>query len=321
MLGDTILNLPVIDALKNLYADCHITLVCHPSLVDFLDGHPAIDRFIPWEAGRRKASLTEFRSLLAQVKRGGFELAIISNARKDLHLITFLSGIQRRIGYRRKWGFLLTDALDDRKFLGQKHEIESNLALLSPLGIRLDAPVFTIPGALQDMRSAEELLLREQIASNSSFIILHPLSTDPRKCWTAENFAKLMDAIKKNAHVEIVLIGSKEESTFADALIARSSHRIYNLAGKTSLKSLCGVIRKSLLLIGHDSGPMHLAAGVGTPTVSIFAKFPGGPDPRRWKPWGEGHTLLHEALDKLSADEVWQHVCLKLSQIQPSALK
>lgn len=310
MLGDTLLNLPTIDALKNAYPVCHITLVCHPSLAQFLEGYPSIDRFLPFEAGRRKARFTEWRLLLSQVKRGEFDLAVISNARKDFHLIAFLAGIKRRIGYGRKWGFLLTDRLNDRKFLGAQHEILANLELIKPLGIRDMDPQFRLPESIQDSESADRILSAEGIQKSDRLVLIHPFSSDPRKCWAMNNFVELVQKIKMNAQVKIAVIGSDSEKSSASELAKKSD--VINLCGKTNLRALCSVIRKAILLIGHDSGPVHLAAGVGTPTVSLFTKFHGGPNPERWKPWGSGHTVIQKVLGELTVDEVWNEARLKL---------
>ena len=315
MLGDTLLNLPTLDALKNAYPASHITLVCHPSLAQFLEGYPSIDRFLPFEAGRRKALFKEWRLLLSQVKRGEFDLAIVSNARKDFHLITFLAGIKRRIGYARKWGFLLTDPLKDDKFLGTRHEIEANLNLVKPLGIRTNDPNFTLPESVQDQEEADKILNAEGIKQGMRFILIHPFSSDSRKCWSVGNFEELIKKIKLNTKLAIAVIGSENEKNRATELI--KNNEIINLCGKTNLRTLCGIIRRSILLIGHDSGPMHIASGVGTPTVSLCAKFPGGPNPDRWRPWGSGHTVIHGVLKDLTADEVWKEVWLKLKQHTP----
>lgn len=310
MLGDTLLNLPVLDALKSAYTESHITFACHPTLAEFLEGYPAIDRFLPFEAGRRRARFSECRTLFSQIKRGNFDLAIVSNSRKDFHLITRLANIPRRIGYGRKWGILLTDRLEDKKFLGQKHEIESNLELLTPLGIRVREPLFELPSPIQDVNGAERLLAGERVSAAHPLVLLHPFSSDPRKCWSMENFMNLIKRIKENLKVDIAIVGTEGERAGAEELITRTKLTVINLAGKTNLRTLCGVIRKSTLLIGHDSGPMHMAAGVGTPTVSLFAKFPGGPNPVRWRPWGTGHVVIHKNLNDLTVEEVWRHVTL-----------
>ncbi len=312
MLGDTLLNLPVLDALKHAYPESHITFVCHPSLAEFLEGYPAIDRFLPFEAGRRKAGFSECRMLLSQIKRGNFDLAIVSNSRKDFHLVTRLANIPRRIGYGRKWGILLTDRLDDKKFMSQKHEIESNLELLTPLGIQVRDPSFELPGSVQDLHEAECLLASEKLSTGNPLVLLHPFSSDLRKCWPIENFVNLIKKIKENVKVDMAVIGSEGERNSAHELISKTKLNIVNLSGKTNLRTLCAVIRKSVLLIGHDSGPMHMAAGVGTPTVSIFAKFSGGPNPVRWRPWGTGHVVIHKDLKDLTVDELWRSVESKL---------
>src|SRR3989338_6613281 len=118
MLGDTLLNLPALDRLKQAYPLAEITLVCPPSLIELLSTYSSINKFIPYDAGRRKARWREMWNLYTQLRKRRFDAAVVSNSRKDFHMLTWLAGIPRRVGYARKWGFFLTDRIADRKAEG-----------------------------------------------------------------------------------------------------------------------------------------------------------------------------------------------------------
>lgn len=77
-----------------------------------------------------------------------------------------------------------------------------------------------------------------------------------------------------------------------------------NLIGRLSLKELAACLRRTRVVITNDSGPMHLAAAVGTPVVALFGTEDAGSHPRRWGPWGSGHTVIHKPLEEITVEEV-----------------
>src|SRR5208282_3993503 len=119
-------------------------------------------------------------------------------------------------------------------------------------------------------------------------------SSDPVKCWPAANFAQLMDRLAGHYPLKIVLIGSPQTIPMADAILKLTPNpsRFLDLTGKTSIAQMASLLRRSRLLISNDSGPVHVAAGVGTHVISLFLRNQPGINAKRWKPLGaKGHIL------------------------------
>ncbi len=108
------------------------------------------------------------------------------------------------------------------------------------------------------------------------------------KLWDRGKFAALADALGNRLGVPVVLTGSAAEKPYLDAIQAAAQSPVLNLAGQTSLRDLAALYRLATLVVTTDSGPMHIAAAVGTPTVALF----GPTDPKRTGPYGKGHTVI-----------------------------
>ena len=121
-LGEFILTTPAIRALKNEFKGCVVHAVVNPALVELAGSFDCIDKVYAWE--NRKHRISEVARFIGVLKREKFQIGIVFNPVKELHLICRLAGIPIRVGYNRKWGFLLNRTMSDKKSLGQKHEIE-----------------------------------------------------------------------------------------------------------------------------------------------------------------------------------------------------
>ena len=305
MLGDTLLTLPVVEALKAYDPDASVTFVCHPDLSDLLTRHPHIHQVVPFSAGRRAARASELLRLWRALKQKRYDLTVVAHARKDFHVLSRLVGSKRSVGYRRKWGrYLLTDTIEDLKYQAGKHEIEYNLDLLRPLGLDPASPVFRIPSAMDDEANARFAKASVGAEEGRSLILVHPFSSDARKCWSRSAFVDVIRALARADGEAIGILGSKEEQPSAEAMRKEAGRGVFNFCGLTSLRGLVALIRSARLIIGQDSGPVHLAAGTGTPALCLFARFAGGPSPARWKPWGSVHHVLHEDFNQLTAERV-----------------
>jgi ADP-heptose:LPS heptosyltransferase len=101
------------------------------------------------------------------------------------------------------------------------------------------------------------------------FIVLHPGATDQRRRWDPKNFAKVGDEAAQLGY-NVVVTGVKEESSVVQTIISAMKFSAVDLSGKLSLQSLCGVLANSSLVISNDTGPLHLAAALHTPTIGLF---------------------------------------------------
>ena len=292
-LGEALLNIPAIRALKQNFNSSIVVLV-NPVVRELLIGSPEIDQILPFDEEEWNKSISTKLQLLRQIRKGKYDLAVVFNPTKRFHILSYLAGIPRRLGYARKWSFLLTHKIEDKKSLGQKHEVEYNLDLVRSIGADTDEKDISITLEKKDTRFVEDLLLKYAITAQDLIIAIHPHSSNPAKSWPKENFASIADELHSRFAAKVVIIGAAQERDSVINLISLTKYSPINLSGELTLKQLTAFLQRCPLLISNDSGPVHIAAACRTPTVVIFGRNIPGVGPKRWGPWGNGHIVLHK---------------------------
>lgn len=302
--GEFLLNLPAIRALYETYKPCKISVVCKPYIAELLNGLGYIDETIPYDPPKKNGAFLSNLKLFLKIRQAKFDMAVIANPSKLFHITVFIAGIPRRIGYNRKWGFLLTNKMEDKKYLGEKHEVEYNLDLAA------------LGGAHTSGREIR-LALSESNTRNERLVAIHPGSSNSEKIWPLDKFAELADRLMNESGLKVVLIGGEEEKGIADKMKAMMKNPVTNLTGALSLRESASLLTRCLLLISNDSGPMHLAAAVGTPVVALFGEERSGGSSKRWGPYGEGHRIISRPkVTDITVEEAYQVVKEKLSEIR-----
>ncbi|MCX5709154.1 MAG: glycosyltransferase family 9 protein, partial [Candidatus Omnitrophica bacterium] len=281
--GEFLLNIPAFRALKEKYTGSSLSVVVCPEVLELAKHINIIDELIPWES--RKHSLPEVLEFSRKLKSGAFDAAVMLNPKKEFNLAVYLAGIPVRVGYNRKWGFLLTHKMKDLKSQGAKHEVEYNLELVKLIGAETadkGVALDNIPEIL-DYRNA---------------IAVHPYTSDPVKLWPIERFKELVNKISREFKERVIIIGKSESRIdWGDG--------VSDLTNKTSLVELAGILKNCRLLISGDSGPAHLAGSVDTPAVALFRNDLQGKNPERWGPWSKDNVVIAKSsLKDISVDEV-----------------
>lgn len=302
--GEFLLNIPAFRALKKTYREAKLTLVVNPYVWEVAQCIDSADELISWE--NKKHKFREIVKFSQELKDKKFDLCVIFNPFKELNIITFLAGIPVRVGYARKWGFLLTHKMEDKKYLGQKHEVEYNLELVNLVGAETKDKSLSLK---IDNRLAGELFRDFNLNNFNNLIALHPWTSDPIKQWSINNFRELAERLIGEPDLKLVLIGSKEQIDKSRQFFGDFSDRLIDMTGKTSLTQLGLVLGKCRLLISGDSGPVHLASCMGIPVIAIFRNDLPGKSAKRWGPWGEGHIVIEKRdLYDITVDEVFNKI-------------
>ncbi len=302
--GEFLLNIPALRALKETFSDARLIAVVDPYTKELAESVLFIDEIIEW--GRQGHSLSEKLQLIKLLKRKCIDMAVMLNPSKELNIITSLANIPIRVGYDRKWGFLLTHKIKDKKHLGEKHEIEYNLELVSLIGAKTQD--LTLSLSIDD-REIDVLSKDFNIKNCNNLIALHPWTSDPIKQWPLENFCELAKRLVREQDIKVVIIGGKDELTKGREFLRALDGDLINLTGRTTLRQLAAVLKKCKLLISGDSGPVHLACAVGTKVLAIFRNDIPGKSALRWGPWGRGHIIIEKGkLCDITVAEVFDKV-------------
>ncbi len=294
-IGEVLLSTVAVDSIRKAYPGARVTFVTSEYSRDIVEGREDVEEVITVDTANKDKWLLRSVRLSGLLRKKRFDTAIILNPHKLLHTACFLAGIARRVGYDRKWGFLLNKKVSDERARGEKHEIEYTMDLLRGLGIDTTAPDprMVIDGAAE--KFIKDLLGKMKIYPDRALIIIHPGSSNPAKMWPGKHYADLIRRIKSVLDCHIAMIGDETEKGLVKGVINEAGVDILDFSGMFDIKKLAAFLKKAGLFIGNDTGPMHMAAAIGVPVVAIFGRNIPGVSPVRWRPWGEKHAVLHES--------------------------
>ncbi len=315
-LGDVILSTPVIRNLRLAFPQSHIAFMCRPYTREALEGNPDLDEVIVYDKyGKDKGRLATVKFAL-KLRKYHFDWAIILHPTNRAHSIAFLARIPVRVGWNRKFGQLLTKKIKHTKQQGKKHELEYTLDLLRALNIPVKSKDTDFPILPEATVRIGGLLKAQGVAESDKFIVIHPSASCPSKRWPQEHFLKLIALLKDKGSFKIAVITSEGERKFGEELAKMSE--VIDLRGKLSISEIGALLKKASLFISNDSGPVHIAASLNTPVISIFGRKDPGLSPRRWGPQGKNSCFFHK---DVGCDRCLAHNCTKgflcLKEISP----
>ena len=282
-IGDVILSLPMLPLLKRRYPNARISVLMRQYTRELVEGNSCVDAVLVYE---HEDSLRSLWANLREIRKRHFDIAIIPYPRFRPALILFFAGIRIRVGSGYRWySFLFNRRVFEHRKDAKRHEVEYNLNLLRPLGIEARGEPefeFSIPPSVCD--TVDSMLAGNSVRLQDTFIILHPGSGGSSRDWSAENFSKLGNEVQRRLGAKIVVTGGKGEEILVQKIIAGMTGLPLAVVGKLSLMELGALIRRAKVFISNSTGPMHIAAIVGTPVVAFFPPIVQC-SPVRWGPY------------------------------------
>jgi lipopolysaccharide heptosyltransferase II len=276
-IGDVVLSLPMLPLLKKRFPNAAITVMVRPYTRELVEGHSCVDDVILWD---ERTSVSEYVALLKQRK---FDIAILPYPRFNLAMIAFRAGIPMRVGTGYRWySFLFNKRIYEHRKDARRHEVEYNLNLLTTIGIVPDIPPefeFTVSEASK--KKIDDLLRSDGIGS---FAVLHAGSGGSARDWSIDRFAELGDVLQHEMKLQVILTGGANENALVDSIAARMKTKPVNYSGKFSLQELAAVFQRARVFVANSTGPLHIAAMVGTPVVAFYPPIIQC-SPMRWGPY------------------------------------
>ncbi|MBA2286793.1 MAG: lipopolysaccharide heptosyltransferase II [Ktedonobacteraceae bacterium] len=284
LIGDLVLSLTAVRALKRTYPEAEIDLLAMPSSARIIapEQDPDIAQLLTYDPNvwRRPRALVQLKNWREAIR----VYRLLRRRRYDLALSVFgdwaaiiavLSGAQRRVGFgRESYPGFMTDSVPGYHWApgDHKHEVDYCLELARAAGATT-GPEVRIPHLYVDPRAhqaVEQLLSQEGVRDDRPLIACHVSSNNGQsKRWPTPYWATLIDRMAREAQAYVVLTGAPDDLPLIADITRRLTGPAINLAGKTSLGQLAALLQRADLLISGDSGPMHIAAAVGTPLIAI----------------------------------------------------
>jgi len=287
-IGDVVLTTPSIKALRQTFPEAKISILLTPLTKVLLENNPDLDEVILDDRQRDRWGVFGFWRLVGDLRQRSFDCAIVYHTKRRTNLACYLAGIPYRVGYKnKKYGFLLNHPVEDDRHLGKEHEAQYCLNVLK--SFQIDGNINDLSVSINEDATVyiDDLLKSNNIQRNETLITIHPGASDLAKMWPKENFAELIQAMIKKKVCRFVILGVKELAPIGDFLRKEVGDKVLDLTGLTDLAQLTALLHRTNLLISNDSGPVHIAAALQIPVVSLFTRNQPGINPERWKPLGE----------------------------------
>jgi len=274
--GDAIMALPALRAVRKRFPGAEITIVARPYVADIYRDQEICDQLIPYDPKGLHAGFSGRERLAAELRAQKFDVALLLQNAFDAAWLAWRARIPERIGYaRHARSFLLTQSVP----LPQPGEIPAHekyyyLELLRRAGWGHSVKDETLIGLRvpeEKRRSADEFLSKSGVRQGAMRIaVAAGASYGSAKCWPPLRFAEVANRLQSETEAEIILFGTAAEANVSAAISAEMPRPPLDLTGKTAIADLPALLSQCQLFIGNDSGAMHVAAGVGLPIVAVF---------------------------------------------------
>jgi lipopolysaccharide heptosyltransferase I len=310
-LGDLVHTWPAVRSLRERYPRAFIAWAVEERFQDLLALNPDIDLVVPlatkrWRKNPGLSSLGEIRAGARTLRDHRFDMTIDFNGLIKSGIVTWLSGAPVRLGFHRSQcreplSALATNRRLPRQDAG-RHVVELNLALARAAGASGEpgAPAaFNIPADSKEL--VAEFLAAHPETEGHPLAAVHAGAGYASKRWAPERFARLADRLVAELGFTVLLTWGSGEEDYVRS-VGGMMNEAHLISPRTTLGDLAALCGRMNLLVCCDSGPLHLAAALGVPTLSIF----GPTDPRRNGPYGPGHETVVKILP---CSFCWKRAC------------
>jgi len=304
-IGDVILSTPVIQAVRQAYPDAFIAFMARPYTKDIVKGNPYLDEVILYDKDNEHKSALATVRFANRLKKYHFDLALILHSTNRVNWIAFLARIPKRVGYDRRMPWLLTDRMCYVKPQGLKHETEYNLDVVRASGINFNSeglrPYIPVSKDAEDKAAA--FLENNGITSKDVFFCMHINADSSSKRWPVERFAETADRIITTTGYKAVVFAVGNDIKLVDLMKGKMKKSLVLMRDFT-IPQTTALLKRAKFFISPDSGPAHMAAVAGTPSVIIFGCNEPGLGPSRWRPLNQKAVILQKDTGSVDVEEV-----------------
>ncbi|HEY9786624.1 MAG TPA: glycosyltransferase family 9 protein [Candidatus Obscuribacterales bacterium] len=316
-IGDTILTVPFLRNLRRAYPRAIIDVLVGPQSGLVLENCPYVNelitfdttRFHKYDQGQGKAQ--SFWHYANMLRKNKYDAVFVLKRSLSSAFLAWYTGARFRAGYATEGrAFLLTHSVPWNKNI---HEVDSTLDILGCANI----PVADkhLEAWISDKEISRVREIAPQLWNGQRAVLIHAAAAHPDKMYPLESWAAVLQHLSRKEKLLPYFTGAEADFSLYERLISLAQVDGINLAGKLTLRESMALYSKMELAVCVDSGPAHLAAAAGIPTVAIF----GPTDPFRWRPYGDQHVAVFDRSISCEAchkhKELTEHACL--SQLDP----
>jgi len=300
-LGDVVHALPVAAALRRAFPQARLAWLVERREAALLRGNPAIDEILPldvrrWRQARDVAAVAEAGRALGQLwrrlRQASFDVALDLQGLLKSGLLTAATGARLRIGFgarrcREPLNALFTNCRVSPP-PSARHIVDQLMTLVEPLGVRDVRPEFWLPADPEAEASVDQFFRATGLKPKDRLVVLNPGARRAAKQWPATHFAALATQLVSEAEAVALVVWGPAEREVAQSIVGTVGHARAILGPATDLDGLLAVLRRASVVVAADTGPLHLAAAIGTPCVGLY----GPTRAERNGPYGAGHRVV-----------------------------
>ncbi len=292
-LGDIVLVLPALSALRKSFPNAKISWLIRPEFAPLLENHPDLNKIIIFD---RKllgkffypAGFKSLFYLIKKLRSANFDAVFDLQGLLRTALLSRLTGCKNRFGMAdaREFAHLLYThkITQDKQSI---HLVDFYLKIVRAAGTSDTKPKFFLPIDPAAQQSVQRLLDNRKIKTKN-FAVLISTSARKGKCWPIENFASIAEKLYTQFKLPSIATGLASEKDYIDRLSHLSKTPVIKLAGSLSLKQLVALLASAKIVLSNDTGPGHIAAALNTPVVMIF----GYSNPARVAPYNRPNSFV-----------------------------
>jgi lipopolysaccharide heptosyltransferase I len=274
-LGKVVNALPVLHAIRTTYPDSRTGWLVEEEMAPLLRDHPELDRVhgVPraeWKAlswwGRRRA----MKAFAHELGSAGYTVTVDLHGNRSSAPFARASRAAIRVSYAPPEGATLGRRFYTCRIVPSprvRHVAERHLSLLVPLAVGRAEPVYVFPDLA---RARERAVAKLGAAADGGYAVLHPGASAPSRQWPADSYAELARGIASGLSLDVFVPASGDVERSRAEGVVKAAGEGARVVPDLELDELAGFLSGAALFVGGDAGPMHLASGLGVPTVAVF---------------------------------------------------
>lgn len=301
-IGDTLLTVPFLRNLRNAYPDAQIDMLVAPVSGEIIEDCPYVNNFIYFDTtkkhryenkdGQNKKDFWHYVKLLKEQK---YDKAYVLKRSLSSAFLAFAAGIKERVGFDTEGrGFLLTKRIPYKL---NQHEIESFLEILKKDNVQVKDDYLECWVGEKENEKVHEVLTKHGVDPNNKNlnIIVHATSGNRKKEWAKENWAKVIEWLCNEKNATVFFNGTKNDSSTYEEILSHIENngnnlknKPINLCGEFGLKETLAFTKWCSLIVGCDSGNLHIGAAAGIPVIGLY----GPMNTEKWRAWGDNTIVI-----------------------------
>jgi heptosyltransferase-2 len=264
---------PILADLRHHFKKSTITAMCQQNVAPLLKEDPHIDEIFSFSRPSGWIHRRSHHAIIDPIRRGDYDLGVLLTNSLSSAWWFYRGHVKERIGFKDPLrSLLLTRAIPYPKNKENQHLTKTYKALLEPLGIPLSNTLPQLFVTQEEIDWAKAFLKRMGIDVEQDLLIgVNPgAAYGSAKCWLPDRFVAFAKKMLENPKVKIVFFGDPKGAPLVSSITEQLPKQVVDLAGKTTIRELMALIRCCRAILTNDSGPMHIAAALGTPLLALF---------------------------------------------------